>query len=49
LCGNGIIEYPETCEDGNRLNGDGCDSDCIREPVKFENFADVYVGAAAFS
>jgi cysteine-rich repeat protein len=31
-CGNGILEEPEeVCEDGNRVNGDGCDSSCYLE------------------
>jgi cysteine-rich repeat protein len=28
LCGNGIIEGPEECDDGNKRDGDGCDSSC---------------------
>ena len=28
VCGNGIIERPETCDDGNTRNGDGCSSLC---------------------
>jgi len=33
-CGDTIIdtEFGETCDDGNRINGDGCDSSCIIEP-----------------
>jgi len=27
-CGNGIVEGAEQCDDGNRLTGDGCESDC---------------------
>ena len=27
-CGNGIVEPHEDCDDGNRLNGDGCDQGC---------------------
>lgn len=27
-CGNGSREDPEECDDGNRLPGDGCSSDC---------------------
>jgi cysteine-rich repeat protein len=27
-CGNGIIEAPELCDDGNQVSGDGCDSNC---------------------
>ena len=27
-CGNDIIECGEVCDDGNLINGDGCDNDC---------------------
>jgi len=33
VCGNGIIETGEECDDGNILNGDGCSSVCTVEPV----------------
>ncbi|MCA9709851.1 MAG: DUF4215 domain-containing protein, partial [Myxococcales bacterium] len=28
VCGNGILESIEECDDGNMVDGDGCDSDC---------------------
>ena len=28
ICGNGIIEEPETCDDANTVDGDGCPSTC---------------------
>ncbi|MCA9515696.1 MAG: DUF4215 domain-containing protein, partial [Myxococcales bacterium] len=31
ICGDSYLNYNETCDDGNALAGDGCDSDCIRE------------------
>lgn len=31
VCGNEMIEPPETCDDGNTEDGDGCSSDCRRE------------------
>ncbi|MBI3783932.1 MAG: hypothetical protein HY270_11075 [Deltaproteobacteria bacterium] len=31
VCGNGIVEYPETCDGGNRVNCDGCSSLCQTE------------------
>jgi len=31
-CGNGIVESPETCDDGNTKSGDGCSSTCVTEP-----------------
>lgn len=30
-CGNGAIEYPETCDGGNATNCDGCSSSCRAE------------------
>ena len=33
VCGNGIIEPPEMCDDGNLLNGDGCSDVCTIESV----------------
>ncbi len=31
VCGNGIAELPEACDDGNTANGDGCSSTCAVE------------------
>jgi cysteine-rich repeat protein len=28
ICGNGVIESGESCDDGNTINEDGCDSTC---------------------
>lgn len=28
LCGNGVIEFGESCDDGNTTNGDGCTAAC---------------------
>ncbi len=28
LCGNGIVEAGEECDDGNAVSGDGCENDC---------------------
>ena len=30
-CGNGIVEPPETCDDGNVIEGDGCGKYCLVE------------------
>jgi cysteine-rich repeat protein len=30
-CGDSIITPPETCDDGNNVGGDGCDSNCLLE------------------
>ena len=28
VCGDGVISFPETCDDGNLINGDGCNDAC---------------------
>jgi cysteine-rich repeat protein len=33
LCGNGVVEAPEECDDGNISNTDGCAEDCTVEPI----------------
>ena len=30
-CDNGIVEAGESCDDGNRIDGDGCSSSCTIE------------------
>jgi len=32
-CGNGIKEGGEDCDDGNQVNGDGCNADCLANGV----------------
>ena len=34
ICGNKIIEITEECDDGNLINGDGCNSKCQIESVQ---------------
>ena len=31
VCGNGRVEFGETCDDGNEVSGDGCTDDCQDE------------------
>jgi len=31
VCGNGVVEGAEQCDDGNVVSGDGCSSTCITE------------------
>ncbi|MEZ4760365.1 MAG: T9SS type A sorting domain-containing protein [Flavobacteriales bacterium] len=31
ICGNGIVEPGEECDDGNLMNGDGCNQSCVAE------------------
>src|SRR5438132_484689 len=33
ICGNGILDTFETCDDGNQLDGDCCSSTCQRDPA----------------
>ncbi len=45
LCGNGVLDGAEQCDDGNTTNGDGCSAQClIEEPV---NDPPVCEGASA--
>ena len=32
-CGDGVVVFPERCDDGNQMPFDGCSSDCQNEPV----------------
>ncbi|MEQ1849930.1 MAG: S-layer homology domain-containing protein [Candidatus Peribacteraceae bacterium] len=36
VCGNGIVEFPEQCDDGNVKDSDGCSSICVlvSEPTR---------------
>jgi cysteine-rich repeat protein len=31
VCGDGIVDPPETCDDGNVADGDGCSAECRTE------------------
>jgi len=33
VCGNGTLETPEECDDGNTVSGDGCSDVCTIEPI----------------
>lgn len=33
VCGNGIVEGNEQCDDGNLVDGDGCNSVCLKELI----------------
>jgi fibro-slime domain-containing protein len=32
VCGDGLLEFGESCDDGNTMSGDGCSSTCVVEP-----------------
>ena len=36
VCGNGILEAGEECDDGNRRNGDGCSNTCRVERTTYQ-------------
>ncbi len=33
VCGNGVLERGEICDDGNLTNGDGCEASCVATPA----------------
>lgn len=39
VCGNGIVELPETCDDGNTVDSDGCQGNC-QSPVCGDGIVD---------
>ena len=38
ICGNGILESGEACDDGNVTDDDGCESNCTISILSFDNF-----------
>ncbi len=49
VCGNGVIELPEECDDGNTVDGDGCSSTCQIEATVCEIKTDYTPGVACAS
>ncbi|MFC1682474.1 DUF4215 domain-containing protein [Nanoarchaeota archaeon] len=48
FCGDGVLDYPEECDDGNLASGDNCDENCIVEnPVCGDSFCSLSVGEDA--
>jgi len=49
VCGNGLLEEGEVCDDGNTDDGDGCSADCLHEEscgnARFEPGEDCEDGA----
>jgi len=44
VCGNGVHELGESCDDGNLVDGDGCDSDCTIGLCNGTSFASTFEG-----
>ena len=40
ICGNGSVDSGEQCDDGNTVNGDGCQSDCTLLCIDTDNGTD---------
>lgn len=38
VCGDGIPQSPETCDDGNLATGDGCEASCEAGPCNAESY-----------
>lgn len=44
LCGNGVTERGEICDDGNNFPGDGCSADCLSDETCGNNVVDLGEG-----
>jgi cysteine-rich repeat protein len=49
LCGDGFLDLPESCDDGNIIDGDGCSSDCAPLDLVSENEPNEDGSPAAFT
>ena len=47
VCGNGVLDAGEECDDGNRVSGDGCSSACVTEVTPPEGEGEGGEGGAA--
>lgn len=45
LCGDGMRDYGEECDDGDTMSGDGCSSTCAVEPARWAIAAQVAAGS----
>ncbi len=43
-CGDGMVEDPEVCDDGNTVGGDGCSADCLSDETCGNGVADAAAG-----
>lgn len=44
VCGNGVVELGEACDDGNTVGGDGCRADCLGTEQCGDGLADLLAG-----
>jgi cysteine-rich repeat protein len=44
LCGNGVRELPEVCDDGNLVDDDGCSNDCSSTSCETPEFESTFEG-----
>jgi cysteine-rich repeat protein len=44
VCGNGLLEGGEVCDDGNRVSGDGCSYDCLSKETCGNGYVDYVKG-----
>jgi cysteine-rich repeat protein len=42
MCGNGVQEFGEHCDDGNLVGGDGCENACVLGECEGESFASTF-------
>ena len=40
VCGNGVLDRGEECDDGNTVSGDGCSADCTLEDLDHDGVPD---------
>ncbi|MBX7080118.1 MAG: hypothetical protein K1X88_13060 [Nannocystaceae bacterium] len=46
-CGDGVVDEGEACDDANRVQGDGCNNDCVESgSVRWELLFDAPAGAS---
>jgi len=41
VCGNGIVEGNEVCDDGNNIDGDGCSANCLSTEICGNNIKEL--------
>ena len=49
LCGNGILEEGEQCDDGNPFEGDGCSVECMIEQISSQSSLSLLSSSSSLS